>query len=239
MERVQGMEIRETLPAAYDNPAGRRKMAEELIDALVELHAVDCKAAGLTAPPGTYVERQLRRWQRQWELTRARTRELAGLDRMSDWLAANIPPETETTVAHGDYKVDNILYDFKEPKVLAILDWELATLGDPISDIAWLANTWGERPEDGAEASAAAPVTTMEGFPSTQELIEMYGRKSGRAVDTVHYFRLLALFKGAVIGEGIYMRYLEGNVTNPLGARMKESVPERIEKMLEMVDRQA
>ncbi|MCK9520808.1 MAG: phosphotransferase family protein, partial [Dehalococcoidia bacterium] len=115
MERVDGTEIRESIPEAYDNPEGRRKMAEEMIDALVEVHAVDWQAAGLTAPPGSYVERQLRRWQRQWELTRPRTRELPGLDRVSAWLHEQMPTETETTIAHGDYKMDNVLFAFDEP----------------------------------------------------------------------------------------------------------------------------
>ncbi|MGE5594991.1 MAG: phosphotransferase family protein [Hyphomicrobiales bacterium] len=242
MERVAGTEIRETIPAAYDNPAGRRRMAEEMIDALVELHAVDWQAAGLSAPPGSYVERQLHRWQRQWELTRPRTRELPGLDRVSEWLHDHMPAETETTIAHGDYKMDNVLYSFEEPKLLAILDWELATIGDPLADLGWLQSTWGDRAAIAAEEArtgqpVVAPVTTWEGFPAQDELAEMYAERSGRSIHDLRFYRLLAMFKGAVIGEGIYMRYIEGNVTNPAGARMKEQVPLRIERMLELLSK--
>lgn len=242
MERVAGTEIRDTIPSAYDNPEGRRKMAEEIIDALVELHAVDWKAAGLSAPPGSYVERQLRRWQKQWELTRPRTRDLPGLDRVSEWLHAHMPEETETTIAHGDYKMDNVIYDFEEPKLKAILDWELATIGDPLADVGWLQSGWGDREQieieraSGKEELMPPPVTTWEGFPDPNELAEMYAEKSGRSLADMRFYRLLAMFKGTVIGEGIHMRYIEGNVTNPAGARTEWQVPMRIERMLQLID---
>jgi aminoglycoside phosphotransferase (APT) family kinase protein len=159
-------------------------MAEEMIDALVELHAVDWEKAGLSAPPGSYVERQLRRWRKQWELTRERTREIPGLDRVSRWLHDNMPQETETTIAHGDYKMDNVIYAFEEPKLRAILDWELATLGDPLADVGWLQRTWGDRAAveraaaEGVELDPPPPVTTREGFPDVDELAELYGRRA-------------------------------------------------------------
>ncbi len=242
MERVEGTEIRETIPSAYDNPEGRRKMAEEMVDALVELHAVDWEAAGLSAPPGSYVERQLRRWQRQWELTRERTRDIPGLDRASEWLHANMPAETETTIAHGDYKVDNVIFSFDEPKLLAILDWELASIGDPLADVGWLQYSWGDRQEiereqqqAGADETIPPPVTTWEGFPGPEELAEMYADRSGRSIHDMTFYRALAMFKGTVIGEGIYMRYIEGNVTNPQGARMEWQVPMRVDRMLRLI----
>ena len=241
MERVAGSEIRETIPAPYDTPAGRRKMAEEMVAALVEVHAVDWRSAGLTAPPESYAGRTLKRWQKQWQLTRPRTRELAGLDRAGAWLEAHLPAQSETTIAHGDYKVDNVMFDLQEPRVVAILDWELATLGDPLSDVAWLVNTWGDRTEIAAAppplpGAAPPPVTIGEGFPDQHEMAEIYTRLSGRASGDLRFYRLLAAFKSAVIGEGIHMRYLEGNVTNPLAARMEKSVPLQVERMLRLID---
>jgi aminoglycoside phosphotransferase (APT) family kinase protein len=240
MERMDGTEIRETIPAAYDNPEGRRKMAVDMVKALVEIHAADWRSRGLTAPPGSYVQRQLNRWQKQWTLTRPRTRSLPGLDRVSAWLEAHVPEESETVIAHGDYKIDNVMFDFAEPRVVAILDWELATLGDAISDVGWLMNTWGDRIQAvlaGADPNAAPPpVTTREGFPETEELAALYTEMSGRKLDGLKFYRVLGSFKGAVISEGIHMRYIEGNVTNPLAARMEKQVPLQVERLVRMIE---
>ncbi len=175
MERVNGTEIRESIPQAYDNPAGRREMAEQMVDALVELHAVDWREAGLQAPPKSYVERQVSRWQRQWELTRERTRDLSGLDRVSHWLRQHMPEEPETTIAHGDYKLDNVLFAFDEPRLLAILDWELASVGEPLADLGWLVSTWFDREAPAVEGPPGTPplpplVTEREGSRTARNL---------------------------------------------------------------------
>jgi len=241
MERVNGTEIRDSIPAPYDHPAGRRKMAEELIDALVEVHAVDWRSTDLSAPPTSFAERQVRRGRRQWELTRPHTRDLPDLDRAADWLEAHLPEERERTIVHGDYKLDNVLFDLQEPKLLAILDWELATLGDPLGDVGWLLSTWGdprdlERRGTDEDEVLAPSVTLREGFPTRQELAQMYAERSGRPLADMHFWLGLAMFKGAVIGEGIYMRYLQGNVTNPQGARMKDEVPKRVARLMEVIE---
>jgi aminoglycoside phosphotransferase (APT) family kinase protein len=240
MERVRGTEIRDEVPAIYDDPAGRRRMAEEMIDALVEVHAVDWQAAGLKAPSRGYLERTVDRWAKQWELTRARTRELPGLDRITEWLRQHMPPEGPSTVHHGDFKLDNVLFDLNQPSLLAILDWELATIGDPLADLGWLLSTWGapgpDEPMQGSESAALAPVSSREGFPSTREMAELYSERSGRAIHDYNYYLVLAAYKGAVIAEGIHMRYIEGNVTNPLGARMEKMVPLRVERILALLD---
>jgi aminoglycoside phosphotransferase (APT) family kinase protein len=242
MERVNGTEIRDTIPAPYDNPAGRRRMAQEMIDTLVELHAVDWRRTGLKAPSTPYLQRTVHRWRTQWEMTRPRTRQLPGLDLVADWLHEHMPEEQPATVVHGDFKLDNVLFDLAEPRLLAMLDWELATIGDPLADLGWLLSTWTG---GGAETGRArdpegnvlpAPVSTREGFPSTAELADLYAERSGRPLRDLHYHLVLASFKGAVIGEGIYMRYREGNVTNPLGARMEWQVPQRVERLVQMLD---
>lgn len=242
MERVLGTEIRDTIPPAYDNPAGRRRMAEEMIDTLVELHAVDWRETGLKAPSTPYLQRTVERWRTQWEMTRPRTRPLPGLDLVADWLRQHIPEEQPPTVVHGDFKLDNVLFALDEPRLLAMLDWELATIGDPLADLGWLLSTWsgggaepvGLRDPDGNVLPA--PVSTREGFPSTTEMAELYADRSGRPLRDYRYHLALASFKGAVIGEGIYMRYLEGNVTNPLGARMEWQVPQRVDRIVQMIN---
>jgi len=239
MERVSGTEIRETIPAAYDHPAGRRRMADEMIDTLVELHAVDWRAAGLKAPSTPYLQRTVDRWRTQWEMTRPRTRALPGLDHVAEWLGRHTPEEQPATVVHGDFKLDNVLFALDEPRLLAMLDWELATIGDPLADLGWLLSTWTGGSADAARVPDGnvlpAPISTREGFPSTTEMAALYAERSGRHLRDVHYHLVLASFKGAVIGEGIYMRYLEGNVTNPLGARMEWQVPQRVDRLVQMV----
>jgi aminoglycoside phosphotransferase (APT) family kinase protein len=237
MERVAGTEIRETIPAAYDNPAGRRRMAEEMIDALVEVHAVDWQAAGLTAPRGGYVDRQIARWQKQWDLTRPRTRDLPGLDRVSRWLEAHKPPEGEQTIAHGDF-------DRQRPfssKSRVSRDPRLGLRPSAIPLGRGLADVVLGRP--GASPTAIdsrevlpQPATVLEGFPDRDELAQMYADRSGRTVHDIRFYLILAIFKGALIGEGIYMRWLEGNVTNPLGARMEWQVPLRVDSMLALIE---
>src|SRR5690606_32449990 len=121
-----------------DNPAGRRRVAEEMVDTLVELHAVDWQLAGLTGRPGEYLQRQLKRWSSQWELTQPRTRTLKGLDDLTEWLRTNMPEESPSTVVHGDYKLDNVMFETSEPRLIGIFDWEMATIGDPLADLGWL-----------------------------------------------------------------------------------------------------
>lgn len=241
MERVGGSEIRDDIPPAFDNPDGRSRIAEEMIDTLVELHAVDWQAAGLTGKAKGYIERQIDRWSSQWALTRPRTRDLSGLDEIAVWLRANMPPEQPPTVAHGDYKLDNVLFAPGEPKLLAVLDWELATIGDPLADLGWLLQSWGDTKELPALAAhgAAPPVTLLPGFPSIDELAGMYERKSGRSMRDLRFYLAFSMYRGAVIGEGIYMRYLEGNVTNPAGARMEWQVPMRIERIWRTIEGRA
>jgi aminoglycoside phosphotransferase (APT) family kinase protein len=131
------------------------------------------------------------------------------------------------------------LFSLEEQRLLAILDWELATIGDPLADLGWLMSGWGERglaptAIDSREA-LPQPVTVLEGFPDRDELAEMYAERSGRAVRDIRFYLLLAFFKGTIIGEGIYMRWREGNVTNPAGARMEWQVPLRVERMQRLI----
>ncbi|MGH3029018.1 MAG: phosphotransferase family protein, partial [Gaiellaceae bacterium] len=210
MERVPGTEIRDSIPAPYDNPAGRRQMAEEMIDTLVELHAVDWRETGLKAPSTPYLQRTVDRWNSQWEMTRPRTRALPGLDLVASWLREHMPEEQQATVVHGDFKLDNVLFDRDEPRLLAMLDWELATIGDPLADLGWLLSTWtGGSAETGRMRDPdgnvlPAPVSMKEGFPSTAQMGAFYAERSGRRLHDLHYHLVLASFKGAVIGEGIY-----------------------------------
>ncbi len=228
MERVDGQEIRDSLPGAWDNIPGRKKMAEEVIDTLVELHGVDWRAVGLTGRDSGYTKRQLDRWASQWALTRPRTRDLPGLDEVTEWLQGRVPDEVPHTVVHGDYKLDNLIFSRQEPKVLAMLDWEMATIGDPLADLGWLMYYWQPLPipEQYAEkASQLGAVSTWEGFPGVAEMVAMYEEKSGRSMQSFLFYHVLAAYKLIVILEGLYMHYIEGSASNPATKEFEWRVP--------------
>lgn len=240
MERTSGKVMREDIPEAYDTPAGRRTIAEEMIDALAELHAVDWEAAGVRGRRGGYIQRQVDRWSSQWELTRPRTRELPGLDEITGWLRARVPQDSDATVVHGDYKLDNVMFEADRPRLIAIFDWEMATVGDPLADLGYLLTTWARaEPPAGFEdrPPALAPLTSREGFPSPDELARMYEARTGRSMKDVLFYRVLAAYKQTVIIEGLYMHYVEGAAANPGAADFEWRVPMNIAAMHRLIER--
>lgn len=233
MERAEGVVIRAEMPAAYDDPDGRRKVSEEIIDALVELHAVDWQAAGLTGKGESYLHRQVERWSKQWELTRPRTRELAGLDSATDWLRTRIPEAGGVGVVHGDYKLDNVMFRAESPELIAIFDWEMATIGDPLADLGWILSTWGDPgdPPGTRRLNEGPPLTTGEGFLTVDEMAARYEAKSGRSMKSFAFYHTLAVYKLAIILEGLYMHYLEKTASNPGAAEFEWYVPVLVDRM--------
>ncbi len=238
MERSEGVVIRTEMPAAYDTPAGRRRVSEEIIDALVELHDVDWRAAGLTGKGESYLPRQVERWSKQWELTQPRTRALAGLDAATEWLRSRTPEAGDVSVVHGDYKLDNVMFANGEPRLIAIFDWEMATIGDPLADLGWILSGWGD-PGDppGTRAMNEGPrVTDLEGFPSVAEMAAMYEQKSGRSMKHFAFYHVLAVYKLAIILEGLYMHYIEKTASNPASAQFEWYVPVLVDRMHRLME---
>lgn len=238
MECKEGAVIRGEIPAAYDTPDGRRRIGEEMVDALVEMHAVDWRAAGIAGKESGYVRRQVERWSSQWELTKPRTRSLPGLDEITAWLKERIPPEVPATVVHGDYKLDNVMFDAAEPRLIAIFDWEMATIGDPLADLSYLLNTWMPAlPVPGYEnvAPVTPRVTDRPGFPTAGELAARYERLSGRSLREFLFYRVLAAYKGICIIEGLYMHYIEGAAANPGAADFEWRVPMMIASAQQLI----
>lgn len=229
MERKEGVVIRAEMPPAYDTPEGRRKVGEEMIDALVELHAVDWQAAGLTGKPEGYLARQLKRWSSQWDHTRPRTRDLPGLDQVTRWLEAHLPEDGGVTVVHGDYKLDNVMFDAAVPRLIAIFDWEMATIGDPLADLGWLLSYWHD-PAQPTGDDEPPRLTAAEGFPSIEEMMARYEEKSGRSMRNFPFYHVFAVYKLAIILEGLYMHYLEATASNPESARFEWQVPQLVER---------
>jgi aminoglycoside phosphotransferase (APT) family kinase protein len=236
MEEVEGEVVTDALPAALGSPAERARLGEDLIDALVEIHAVDWQAAGLEGfgKPTGYLERQLRRFNGLWEHNK--TRELAVVAEMGDWLASNLPVSPPATIVHGDYRLGNVMVGNDPPAhVVSVFDWELATIGDPLADVGYLTVTWvaADDPAD-TMFSALSSVTREPGFPSRAELIARYEERSGRSVGALHWYQALALWKAAVFMEGNYRRFLAGASDDAFMAVFDEGVPALAEKAREI-----
>ncbi|MGH2880523.1 MAG: phosphotransferase family protein [Solirubrobacteraceae bacterium] len=217
MERVPGEVIVWQTPPALDTPEQRRAIGEELIDALVEIHGVDWRAAGLEGfgKPTGYLERQLRRFGGLWEHNR--TRELPEMERVARWLGENLPESGPASIVHGDYRLGNTIFAEQPPaKLVAVLDWEMATIGDPLADIGYMCMFWTEAgdPAEGLRA-ALGNVTRAEGYPIRAELIARYEEASKRSMTDLRWYVTLALWKSAVFMEGNYKRAVSGATDDP------------------------
>jgi aminoglycoside phosphotransferase (APT) family kinase protein len=232
MERVRGEAITDTVPAALDTPEQRGQIADELIDALVELHATDWTTLGLEGfgKPTGYLERQLRRFTGLWELNR--TREIAELDAVGAWLAENVPESPPATIVHGDYRLGNTMFaDETPPRLTAILDWEMATIGDPLADIGYLMVHWVQS-TDTKSLFAMHTVTDGPGFPSRQEMVARYEGRSGRSVSSLDWYVTLAMWKASVFMEGNYKRAVMGTTDDPWLKTFGEGVVELAQRAL-------
>jgi aminoglycoside phosphotransferase (APT) family kinase protein len=186
--------------------AARRRAAETLVDALVALHAVDIDAVGLGdfARRSGYLDRQLRRWSAQWSASK--TRELPAMDRLHAWLVEHRPAEPETCIVHGDIRLGNALHA-PDGTTVALLDWELSTLGDPLADVSYLLRSWATPAE---AAGGEGPPAAADGFPGRDELAARYAAASGRALDHLAYWTALNAWRSAAISAGVYRRYIDG-----------------------------
>lgn len=226
MERVPGIVIREELPSYGADAAGRRAISKALIDALVALHSADWQAIGLAnlGKPEGYLERQLRRWTGQ--LDRSRQRPLPDLDAVTTWLTEHLPVSGPATIVHGDYRIDNAIYASDEPRVAAIVDWEMATIGDPLADLGYLLSSWRE-PGDSQSVimSRLVQVTTLPGFLSRAEIAAYYAEQTGRPVRDLAFYEALAIWKLAILLEGSYARHRAGTTDDPFFATLDQGVP--------------
>jgi aminoglycoside phosphotransferase (APT) family kinase protein len=219
MERVLGHICRNALPPRYaETPERRRAIGEALVDVLADLHTIDPSEVGLGefGRPDGFMERQLRRWSRQWEASK--TADLPALDALRDGLVRTLPPQRAASIVHGDYRLDNtILHPTRPGRIDAVLDWEMSTLGDPFADLGALLSFWSERsdPDVLKAARIVAPVTAAEGFPSRAEVIERYARRTGFDVSDVDWYQAFAYFKLAVVCQGVAARAAGGSMIGP------------------------
>ena len=207
MSHVDGVVLDSPQKAALLAPERRRPASEHLLDVLADLHAVDVDAVGLgdLARREGYVERQLRRWTKQW--ASSKTRELPAIDEVAQRLAARIPDQQGVVIAHGDYRFGNCLTDVSRARIAAVLDWELCTLGDPLADVGYLGVYWTD---PGGQQLRHNDPSGIEGFPTYADLLERYAARTGRDLAGIDYYVAFSSWRLAVISEGVYARYAHG-----------------------------
>lgn len=218
MEFLEGRVFRDV--ALPDLPPDeRRAIYESMIDALAKLHSVDFEAVGLSdyGRVGGYITRQVRRWSQQYEATK--TEEIPEMDKLTTWLNDNMPDDSLTTIVHGDFRLENLIYHPTEPRVLAVVDWELGTLGNPLSDLAYNCLTyhyadprWGDIINLDYDAV---------GIPSEEDYVAQYCARTGREIDDYTYYLVLSLFRFAAIIQGVYYRGVQGNAATPAALQRK------------------
>ena len=239
MRRIPGVVIRDGFPPwladdVADAPA-RHALVMDMVAALAEIHSVDVTPfveAGIGRPSG-YLERQLRRWIGQREGVQAAAaaagktaRELPDYDVVRDWLLANLPADSgQSALVHGDYKLDNVIVEDGTSRIAAVVDWEMATVGDPLADLGYLLSFWTDPDEHDSFAKLGVALYSSPGFPSQQEIIDRYGELTGRRMTDVKFYITLAIWKLAVLLEGNYARHLAGTADDPYYETLDVGVP--------------
>jgi len=218
MEYIDGEVLRRGLPQDYlDHPDSQPAIGEELIDRLADLHAFDWRhsaIAELVRPEG-FLARQVDRWMGQ--LAKYRTRELPGIDAVARWLTEQLPPGGDLALMHGDYKLDNVIFSRgAPPRILGLLDFEMATVGDPLVDLAWAMIFW---PEEG-NLIAFPPVGVPGGFDAAfcqrpEQLLRRYAERTGRDMSHFQWYQAFSAWKLAIVLEGSYAKHLRGESKNP------------------------
>ena len=208
MDFVEGHILRDVASAEKLTVEARTHTGDSLIEVLAAIHAIDPDAVGLgdLGRRDGYIERQLKRWYGQWN--KSKTRELATIDEVHDTLAATVPEQGPAAIVHGDYRLDNCMVA-DDGSVVAVLDWELCTLGDPLADVGLLMVYWNEH---GDSAQTLTGPTLAEGMRSRAELLERYADASGRDLSHIDFYVAFGYWKLACIVEGVYARYVGGSM---------------------------
>ena len=203
----------------------RRIVSRQMVEVLAALQNVDWRRAGLEGFGRSegYLERQLKRWSDQLERTIPYTRPLPVMEQVKEWLQAHLPESPAPTIVHGDYKLDNLMFDPKTARAIAVLDWEMSTIGDPLADFGWMLSYWPD-PDDKA-GNVMTSMSSDDGWLTRREMLDLYENRTGRVMREFPFYQAFALFKLAIIMEGSYSRFVRGQADDPLFAGMKERVP--------------
>jgi len=217
MERIQGIILRRELPADLKLTSDDcRRLCTHLVDVLVALHGVDYRAAGLGGfgKPEGYVKRQVEGWSERYR--QARTDDAPDFERVMQWLAAYMPPDSATpTLVHNDFKFDNLVLDAHDPlKIIGVLDWEMATIGDPLMDLGNTLAYWVQADDPEEMLHLRMMPTHLPGMLGRRELVQYYGRLTGRRIDDFDFYFAFGLFRLAAIAQQIYYRFYHGQTQN-------------------------
>ena len=207
MQRLHGR-VFSNYSEAGDDAAERSAMLGDAMRVLAALHAVDYEAVGLGSfgRPGNYVQRQYHRWTKQY--IASQTEEIESFNQLMAWLPERMPEKEDTTIVHGDFSLHNIMFAPDEPRIVGLLDWEISTLGNPLSDIAYFCSRF-------YSADPATPVVPgQDGAPRTEELLEQYEQLSGRTVTDFPFYVVFNLYRSAAIVQGVYYRGVQGNAAS-------------------------
>lgn len=229
MEKVNGVVIRREIPRQFQNPESGQTIAWELVKTLVKLHKVEWQKTGVATlgKPEGYLARQLKRWTGQLE--GAYNRPLPDLLLVGEWLRENLPDSPPPSIVHGDFRIDNCMYSSTPPpRVLAVLDWEMATIGDPLADLGYLLSYWRDQEDPEPDfPREMGYITIQPGFPTRREIIGNYSHLLGRNIepDRMRFYITLAIWKLAILLEGSYKRHLAGTTDDPFFASLQTGVP--------------
>ena len=226
MERRRGLVVRyDEPPELADRPEARRRVSQALVDALATLHAVDLDAHGLNAlgKPAGFVERQVRGWGERWK--GSQTGELPEMDTLAAWLAERLPPDARRpTLVHGDFKLDNVMLDASDVgRVVAVFDWEMTAIGDPLVDVGILLCYWVHA-STVTQRDSLTSVTHRDGWFTRAEILERYGARTGIDLTNITFYEVFAVFKLAVVLQQIFYRYHRGQTDDPRFAELDKRV---------------
>lgn len=219
MEKKNGLVIDDVLPEEFeDHPNVGQLISTAVVETLVKLHEIDYKEAGLDTLgyPEGYVTRQVNSWIKRYH--NCKTDEFAEMDELEKWLTENIPESPEPTIVHNDFKMNNMMFAVDNPgEVIGLFDWELSTIGDPLTDVAAMISYWKQ---EGELDTSLTAITDRPGFFSKREMLELYAEKSGRDVSNIDFYLTLAYYKLGVILQQIYYRWKIGEATDERFAKL-------------------
>jgi aminoglycoside phosphotransferase (APT) family kinase protein len=225
MEHIDGLTLSGTMPDLY-HPTTPRRLGFAAVDALADLHSLPWQELGLAdfGRPENFLERQVARWQSRYE--RYATRRIPDFRAVAAWLDKHRPEPREPGILHGDFHLSNCLFsNTNPPRLVAIVDWEMATIGDPLLDIGLLLGLWGTEREQPYAFPSIQAFSRLPSAPTRAELAARYERRSGRSLEHANYYMALALWKLAAVVEGIYAQHAAGLVSTDYSRRLKDDVP--------------